>query len=314
MKYITYRTDRQVYQIKIHVGRGKERRQIVRQAKTAEEAENIRNELLRLNRIDPAILADKPVKAVDTEKRIEPKTFREAFEQWFDEEVKVKAKVNTIGNYHATMLLFFPIVGSMAPNKISHDILQDIFKAVQELHGYTEGYMRSHLGRIRRMYVWGIANGWYKMNPCVDIRLISTEPIPKRALTHDEMRQFFAKAKEYKGNWYLLFFLYKETGARRGEIAGLRWMDVDFQGKCIHINEALKYDYVNHRQVLGCTKTKASVRTIPISDRMLFALQMRKKLGHYNDQRYVFEQNNGQPLRDLRIYLICLPIFATLLA
>lgn len=30
---------------------------------------------------------------------------------------------------------------------------------------------------------------------------------------------------------------------------------------------------------------------------MIFALQMRKRLGRYSDERYVFERRNGQPLR-----------------
>lgn len=300
MKYITYRVDRQVYQIKIHTGRGKDRKQIVRQAKTAEEAEAIRNDLLRLNRIDPAILNDTIKKdAKESHKRIEPKTFREAFEQWFEEEIKSKGKVkvNTIANYHATMLLFFPIIGNMQPEKINHNMIQDIFKALQSKRNYTGGYMRSHLSRLKRLYVWGIANGWYKDNPCLDIEIKQTTCTPKRALTKSEIRCFFAKAKEYKGEWYLLFFLYKETGARRGEIAGLRWMDVDFASKCININNSLKYDYINHTQILGCTKTKASVRRIPLSARMLFALTLKKKLGHYNDKRYVFENKDGQALK-----------------
>lgn len=301
-KYITYRESRNVYQIKLTVPvqvDGKiVRKPITRQAKTLDDALEIRANLLRLNRLNPAILLDKPIKEKEEKISIAPENFRAAFERWFDENIKPTAKVNTIGNYHATMLLFFPIIGSMKISKLTNNMLQDIFTAVQTKRKFSYNYMIAHLNRIRRLYSWCIENKWYtEDNPCNGIKIKKTDTTPKRAMTTLEVRNFFAKAREYDGDWYLLFLLYKDTGARRGEIAGLRWIDVDFSNRCIHIRSSLKYDYLNHTQILGSPKTKSSIRSIPISDKMIFALQMRKRLGHYGDKRYVFAGQDGQSLR-----------------
>lgn len=292
-KYITYRANRKVYQIKIVVGKGDFRKQIVKQAKTIDDAIKIRNQLIRLYRLDPAILMDTP-KDMQPSNKIKPTNFRDAFSQWYEETVNTeKIKVNTAGNYYATAKMFFRLVGRMPPENITKGIWQDIISALQIKKHYSYRYMAAHLNRIKRMYDWGIACKWYTINPCVGIHIEKTDIQPRRALTMDEMRRFFVAAKEYGNMWCLLFLLYKETGARRGEIAALQWQNVDYHNKCIYIRYSLKYDYVHHTQVLGSPKTKASIRSIPISDKILLCLKQRQRqIGYVDPDAYVFTGRN----------------------
>jgi len=55
------------------------------------------------------------------------------------------------------------------------------------------------------------------------------------------------------------------TGMRIGEVGGLKWSDIDYENKCIHINRGLLCYYKKGEKVikLGPPKTSNSYRTIP---------------------------------------------------
>lgn len=65
------------------------------------------------------------------------------------------------------------------------------------------------------------------------------------------------------------------TGVRRSELLGLKWCDVDFENKSIHINRAVTQ--VKGKVIIDKPKTKTSVRTIPVSDDFLLYLEKIKK-------------------------------------
>jgi integrase len=58
----------------------------------------------------------------------------------------------------------------------------------------------------------------------------------------------------------VLLFLDMATGLRRGELAGLKWQDLDFEKLQIDVHRSV----VN--QVVGRCKTEASQRPVPIDE------------------------------------------------
>ena len=65
--------------------------------------------------------------------------------------------------------------------------------------------------------------------------------------------------------WYECFYIMIYTGMRIGEVGGLKWSDIDYENKCIHINRGLLCYYKKGEKVikLGPPKTSNSYRTIP---------------------------------------------------
>ncbi len=82
------------------------------------------------------------------------------------------------------------------------------------------------------------------INPCFDITVPwENHQVERRFLTVDEQNTFLKKVETeccwYKEMFYIMFL----TGMRVGEVGGLKWEDVDFKNKCIHINRSLSIQY-----------------------------------------------------------------------
>ena len=104
--------------------------------------------------------------------------------------------------------------------------------------------------------------------------------------------------------WRTLVHLLLITGARRGEVLGLKWSAVDFQGNRVHICNSVLYSA--DRGIYEDTpKTATSDRWISLPAETMRLLRKYKawqsgerlRLGeYYQDQDFVFSQDNGKPM------------------
>ena len=104
--------------------------------------------------------------------------------------------------------------------------------------------------------------------------------------------------------WKTLTHLLLITGARRGEVLGLKWDKVDFEGCKIHICNNVLYS-VDRGIYEDTPKTETSDRYISLPVETMKLLRQyrawqsgeRLRLGaHYQDQGFVFSQDNGKPM------------------
>ena len=104
--------------------------------------------------------------------------------------------------------------------------------------------------------------------------------------------------------WKTLTHLFLITGARRGEILGLKWSAVDYKNNRIHIENSVLYSA--DRGIYEDTpKTETSIRwvSLPVETMQLLRqwqrhqTEERLKLGdNYIDLDFVFCQDDGQPM------------------
>ncbi len=104
--------------------------------------------------------------------------------------------------------------------------------------------------------------------------------------------------------WKMLVHLLFITGARRGEVLGLKWDKVDFEGSRIYIcNSVLYSPDIGIYESTPKTERSRRYITLPAETMQLlrryraWQAEERLRLGeYYQNQDFVFSQDNGKPM------------------
>ncbi|MBP1047941.1 site-specific integrase [Enterococcus sp. BWM-S5] len=129
-----------------------------------------------------------------------------------------------------------------------------------------------------------------------DIQLPKVNKRKVQTLSLDE-RQLITKLAE-KDSYGFPIILSLETGLRIGEIAGLKWEDIDFSSKTLTVSRTLQrvqtFSSEGKKTILleGSPKTQMSQRELPLSKKMIRCLRKRKK---ESDSEYVVSVQ-GKPM------------------
>lgn len=103
-----------------------------------------------------------------------------------------------------------------------------------------------------------------------------------RILSQTEQSLLTEYLLEESGNTDIGILLSLYTGLRVGEVCALKWEDISFRDRCIHVNKTMQRiqvnDNANHRTeiIISAPKSECSVRDVPIPDKLLLLLQERQ--------------------------------------
>lgn len=107
-------------------------------------------------------------------------------------------------------------------------------------------------------------------------------------LTPEQINAFLEKVTNQK--YYVLFLTAIMTGARQGELLGLKWSDIDFQKKQLQIRRTF-----NHGRYFE-PKTKGSTRNIDLSPVVVRELAQWKLINPCAEDDVVFPNEKGHPI------------------
>jgi integrase len=125
-------------------------------------------------------------------------------------------------------------------------------------------------------------------------------PEEMRPLSSEETRRLLSAARGDRLE--ALYVLAVTTGMRRGELLGLKWLDVDLENATVSVRRTLTRTDNGKRIALGDPKTKRSRRTIRLAPQAVEALRVHlerqlqeiEALGdRYGDQGLVFATEAG---------------------
>ena len=152
-----------------------------------------------------------------------------------------------------------------------------IKKLIKDLK--SNGYQYETCNKVRILLVdifnKAMINEYIRKNPAKGISLKRDEEKDVRVLSQEEQTTFFDCCK---GTFYdNLFVTAVSTGMRIGELAALRWSDIDWNNRVIHVTRTLvyqKYESDSKKEFhFENPKTKTSVRDIPINRQCEIALK-----------------------------------------
>ena len=150
---------------------------------------------------------------------------------------------------------------------------------------------RHALGVLRRVFDYAVRDGAIQRNPAAGIRLSKVQGNDPRPLTHDELWRLagvFDAARDR-----LLVLVAGYCGLRWGELAALRWSDVDLQSRTLRVVRA--YSEEAPRGELSPVKNHQA-RTVPIPEIVSGELADCKFLQPQGE--LVFPSGTGTPLRN----------------
>lgn len=171
---------------------------------------------------------------------------------------------------------------------ISKVVKSDIQELINELDGHYDLQQRLKV-MLNQIFECALDDCIVSRNPCTNVKLPPRNKVQKkRALTELEIDaikncKFSLREKAFVEILY-------STGIRRGEALGLMKSDINFTRKELSINRSV-YFLNNNQPDIKIPKTRNSIRTIPIPDKLVKLL--KDYIGTI-DGIYLFTRQNGQ--------------------
>lgn len=159
-----------------------------------------------------------------------------------------------------------PYLGSLYIKDITQLQIRELIKKLDK-----EGYQYETKNKVRilliDMFNKAMIDEFVRKNPAKGITIKRDEEKDVQVLSLENQSAFFDCCK---GTFYDNFFIVAvSTGLRIGELASLRWEDIDFEKDVIKVRRTLVYQkYENDTKKtfhFELPKTKSSVRDVPIN-------------------------------------------------
>lgn len=240
---------------------------------------------------------------------------RQKFAAYCDYVIDLKekrgVKHSTITRYKELTKRIYPAIGHMKLTAVRADVLNDFYGALSAdgLNKRTGGKLSNktileHHRLISTVLEQAVKEGLVPFNVAERTELPKATRKEVNYFQPEQVAAIRDAAETEPLKWKTLLHLFLVTGARRGELLGLKWKNVDFDGSRIYIcNNVL---YTPDRGIYEDTpKTEKSIRYISLPqettallrEHLRAQLQQRFAMGdRWHNRDFVFTQENGEPM------------------
>ena len=186
------------------------------------------------------------------------------FEYWIKNIKEKTVRWSTLSSYNDRYNKNIKeVIGNMIIKEVKPMHCQNILN-IMDNNGYTRGSMERTKITMSSMFSDACENGLISVNPVTkSVKCPQKEKGNARVLTLDEQEKFLSTAKSSINYNHFLFIL--QTGVRSSELRGLKWSDIDFENRIIHIRRNVTYDSYNNKFIVGELKTNSGHRDIPMT-------------------------------------------------
>ena len=213
-------------------------------------------------------------------------TLGEWLDKWLDEYMIFPIRESTLDSYRAMVKnQVKPFIGGKQIASLTTADMQKFYNKIKK-----EGRVREHPIHGKTLADSMVRGVHMMLHEALDVavreRLLVKNPTngttvpkcnyPEKQILGDDQLETFLKA--IKGHEYWCDFFYVEvmTGLRRGEICGLKWSDIDFDGQKLRIERSVSVKKGGGVSI-GETKTESGVRCIQMPPSVAELLQNRKQ-------------------------------------
>lgn len=169
---------------------------------------------------------------------------------------------NTLKQYRPALADVKNQFGKFDINSITSNQI-DLFIKSFAKKGFAQKTVKSRLLVLNLVMKYAVINQYISNNPCLYITIPKNLPRTKRESLTDKQIETVKNNTDKVFGVFAYFLLY--TGLRRGEALALRYSDINFEKKIIHINKTVEW-IGNVPNIKDHPKTDAGIRDIPLLD------------------------------------------------
>ncbi|MCL1796608.1 MAG: site-specific integrase [Clostridia bacterium] len=208
--------------------------------------------------------------------------------QWYDLTKKPNLGLSSKGNYNS--MLNKHVYPAFQMRNLRAITYTDLQKWINQFEGKGKSTITHAAACIRGVFSSAFFEGYIEKDPSARLRLPrAAKPKKKRALTEEERKRVIATSERHEHGLYLAILYY--LGLRRGEALGLKWGDIDWDSKLVHIQRDIDFA-APAADAEGDVKTEESDRKIVVPDMLLDRLQPLQG----DDNVFIFTAKEGKPL------------------
>lgn len=219
-------------------------------------------------------------------------TFKEVAQEWLEHK-KLNLRASTWSVYEGHTRNHFNEFVDLKINQINTKMIEEFINERQN-QGMNISTLRKVLVSLGQIFTLATKRGYCIKNPVSEADRPRTQGSEKegdskiQVLTPTEINDLLNQPKEPK--YKTLFLLAIFSGARQGELLGLKWSDIDWVNSQIHIQRTF------NNGAFFSTKTKGGNRKIDIGPSSIKALKEWKLACPPGDLDLVFPSNKGNPI------------------
>lgn len=142
-------------------------------------------------------------------------------------------------------------------------------------------YVASLYSHLSSIFNDAVKDGILTRNPVSQCKRPSGKTEERKAPSPDELRSLIAEM-DPASKYEMSVLLQASLGIRRGESLALRWQDIDFENRVIHIRHNLQMNCA-----LSSPKTEDGVRDLPMPPFLVAPLELRKAIVERDIRRSV---------------------------
>lgn len=191
------------------------------------------------------------------------------FSIWVDEWLKIRKEEISLSTYYSYVFLInrhiMPSLKNISLNKITPATIRNILRNVNgdRTKQYTYVLLKAILEQAYR-------DDLIAKNPCIAVKPPKYKAKEKQIITDCEFKKLLHYADLPIKNLFILAYY---TGMRRGEIAALKWKNIDWDNNIIKILSAVKT--LDKGNIISTPKTENSTREILVSKNVINALKQQ---------------------------------------
>ncbi|WP_195269529.1 tyrosine-type recombinase/integrase [Eubacterium sp. 1001713B170207_170306_E7] len=242
---------------------------------------------------------------------------RQCLVQWLEESKKFSVKASSYTRYCSIVYKhILPRLGDCPVNEVTAETVQDYihYLCTDANHhkGLAPATIKIHLVLLSSFFEKMLEMELVQKNPCKNVQIPPRQKKKPDFLKQNEYQKLEKtledKLHDKRASAILLAL---KTGIRLGELAALRWTDIDLESRTVHIRHSLQRvkaespERAKTEIVFGRTKSASSERDIPMNDSIYTLLySYRKNLeksGGISQGSFVFSNRQGSYL-DPRAY------------